>query len=157
MSERMYDPTPPPGYVRVAGGANLELGDLFFEGWWRMTVHLDAMAPAPGPHSRTYWRSDDAWVVVDELEDEKLAELWKLLKPATEDEIGIVAMLARKLMGEGRREYGPLSLKTDDRTVGDIVRDSCDELVDTLFYMFLAKTKIEQGFTGVDRTKDSNG
>lgn len=66
-------------------------------------------------------------------------------KAATPDEIAVVRAFIAKVMGEGRKEYGPLDLSTDKRTVGQVRAEQRDELLDACFYGLMAGMKEGQG------------
>ena len=53
------------------------------------------------------------------------------------DEVRVAYLFVSKFMGEGRREYGPLDLKTDKRSLYHILTESADEVADGLFYTFV--------------------
>ena len=61
--------------------------------------------------------------------------LW--LSEMSEDEVRVTYLLCSKFMGEGRKEYGPLDLKTDKRSRKKIKVEAADEVADGLFYTFV--------------------
>jgi len=63
----------------------------------------------------------------------------RAMADATEDERAMVATYVAKLMGEGRREYGPLDLMMDDR---DLLGEAEDELDDVMSYAMMAKRRL---------------
>ena len=58
---------------------------------------------------------------------------------ASADELTLVLRIARKLMGEGRREYGPFCVATDERTGDDLREQAMDEHADGYAYNVMAK------------------
>lgn len=55
------------------------------------------------------------------------------LKNANPDEKAVVRLLIEKMMGEGRREHGPLDVNQD--SVLSDTRNAQDEITDGLFYV----------------------
>ncbi len=88
----------------------------------------------------------------EDLEDAK-AMGWKVehdaivgaLRNATDDESALVLRVVRKLMGEGRREYGPFVVATETRTVEQLREEEADEKADALVYGTMAEMVEEQG------------
>ena len=73
------------------------------------------------------------------MEDDKRAELVALLADASGDELEVVLGFARKIMGEGRSEYGALDVPTEHRSPVDALIESLDERFDAGFYFELFK------------------
>lgn len=67
------------------------------------------------------------------------------LPEMTRDEAAVTRQFVEQLMGEGRREYGPLNLDTDSRTVEELLRNLADEGLDRTFYAIVARMKMGQG------------
>jgi len=63
------------------------------------------------------------------------------LDNATPDELAIIAGFAAKVMGEGRRQYGTLDLRSDKRSSAELAREGMDEFFDSCFYAGAAKIK----------------
>ena len=63
-----------------------------------------------------------------------LGELRGLLDIASDDELAAFAVIARKVMGRGREQYGATNLATDVR---DFVKEAADEFVDAAWYLAL--------------------
>lgn len=62
-----------------------------------------------------------------------------VMQGATADEQALVAAFYSKLMGEGRREHGPLDLVSDDR---DLLGEAADELGDTIAYLLMEQRRL---------------
>ena len=76
---------------------------------------------------------------------ERITQLESLLIEMTSDELMLMLMRARKLMGEGRKEYGPLDMASDKRSISDFVREAHDEGVDSGLYLDMAMIAIRRG------------
>ncbi len=68
----------------------------------------------------------------------------KALDAMTADESAAVAVFAEKLLGEGREEYGPLDLKTDPRTVEQLLAEAMDEHMDAFAWTAFALDKLKR-------------
>ena len=60
-----------------------------------------------------------------------IGELRGLLDIASDDELAAFAVIARRVMGGGRTQYGPLDLAADKR---DFAKEAADEAADLLWY-----------------------
>ena len=69
--------------------------------------------------------------------EQKRAQLILWAADMSKDEVRVAHMFVSKFMGEGRKEYGKLSLKTDPRTIEQIKNEAADEVADGLFYTFV--------------------
>lgn len=79
--------------------------------------------------------------------EEKRNKLTLWISDMSEDEIKVAYLFIGKFMGEGRKEYGPLNLKTEKRTLIQMMNESADEVADGLFYMFVKiLMQIEAGY-----------
>jgi hypothetical protein len=59
-----------------------------------------------------------------------LNEITSLLEPASPDELHVALLIVRRLMGKGRKNYGPMMLATDKRDFGhEGAEEACDALV----------------------------
>ena len=65
-------------------------------------------------------------------------EIHSSLKYATSDELTLVRRIVTKLMGEGRREYGPFCVATETRTAEELEEEAADELADGMVYTAMA-------------------
>lgn len=82
--------------------------------------------------------------------EEKRSKLILWMSEMSEDEVKVAFMFISKFMGEGRKEYGPLDLKTEMRTLPQILHESGDEVADGLFYTFVKiLMQIEAGYPTV--------
>lgn len=66
--------------------------------------------------------------------EQKRSQLILWVADMSKDEVRVAHMFVSKFMGEGRKEYGSLNLKTETRTVEKIKREAADEVADGLFY-----------------------
>jgi hypothetical protein len=69
--------------------------------------------------------------------EQKRAQLILWVADMSKDEVRVAHMFIAKFMGEGRREYGSLNLKTETRTIAQIKNEAADEVADGLFYTFV--------------------
>jgi hypothetical protein len=69
--------------------------------------------------------------------EEKRNKLILWVADMSEDEVRVAYMFIAKFMGEGRKEYGPLDLKTEKRTLTEFMHEGADEVADGLFYVFV--------------------
>lgn len=78
---------------------------------------------------------------------EILSRLILEMSEMTADELGVLDQFIGKYMREGRREYGPLDLANDPRSLIKIIMEAADEGLDREFYLGAAKLKrfIEEG------------
>lgn len=65
-----------------------------------------------------------------------IGELRGLLEIASDDELAAFAVIARRVMGGGRVQYGPLDLATDKR---NFAKEAADEAADLLWYAAIQK------------------
>ena len=63
----------------------------------------------------------------------------QIMKGATGDEFKLVHRIVTKLMGEGRKEYGPFCVSTETRTAEHLRDESADELADAIVYGAMAE------------------
>lgn len=70
--------------------------------------------------------------------DSRTDDLQSILDRCSADERAAFEVIARKVMGQGRKTYGPTVLSNDPR---DFRREAADELVDALFYWSLEEVK----------------
>lgn len=61
--------------------------------------------------------------------------LW--MSEMSEDEVRVAFLFISKFMGEGRKEYGPLDLRSEKRSLMKIMSEGADEVADGLFYIFV--------------------
>lgn len=62
----------------------------------------------------------------------------------TLDEISVLDQFVGKYMREGRNEYGPLDLETDERSLYKIILEAADEGLDREFYLATARLKLNR-------------
>lgn len=69
--------------------------------------------------------------------EQKRSQLILWASDMSEDEVRVAHLFIGKFMGEGRKEYGPLNLKTETRSLKKIINEGKDEVADGLFYVFV--------------------
>lgn len=70
------------------------------------------------------------------------------LEHANEDECKLALRVVRKIVGEGREEYGPFVAKTDTRTPEQLREEALDEKADSLTYSVMAEM-VEEGVVSI--------
>lgn len=88
-----------------------------------------------------------------------LDEIIALLRPASRDELRAFTVIARRVMGVGRKQYGPTIVANDTR---DFRKEGADELADYMWYVALqevrdADRREEEAASGVDAKFDRSG
>lgn len=63
--------------------------------------------------------------------EEIVEEIRSLLDPASDDERRVILYITRRLMTKGRKNYGPLDVRADDRDFG---HEMSEEAIDALVY-----------------------
>ena len=96
-------------------------------------------------HIRTH--HPDGWVTGAMPEDE--LKITVHMQRMSKGELRLLRLRADKLMNEGRKEYGPLDMSTDERSLEDLVREAFDEKEDSAAYLDMAMLRIE-----LDREKE---
>jgi hypothetical protein len=69
--------------------------------------------------------------ILDEIGEGDLVAILAMLSTASQDERRVIFYVTRRLMGKGRKTYGPLHADSDDRDFG---HEQSTEAIDALIY-----------------------